>query len=132
MDDERENGMIDKEGNVLFDRMKEKEENDVFVKSIHHKVSKEDEEKFKAIKKHQQEKEEQEEMKYQKMKEKKTDYYKQIKRMLNDRENPQQAICRLKKEKRNDEMNILIQCCTIIVGLGDYSIYTKKKESFPI
>ena len=100
MDEERENGMIDKEGNIVLNRQKEKEEKDVFISSIQQQVSKEDEAKYKAIKIQQKEKEEREEMKFKQMKENKNDYYKQIKRMLNDKENPQQAICRLNKEKR--------------------------------
>ena len=129
MDEERENGMIDKEGNLISRREKEE---DAWIKMMPKEVSREEEKRYKEIKAIHQTKAAKEEEKYEKMKKMKGEYYLKIRMILNENETPQKGIIRLKKEKRVNEMNELMEWCNSLVSLGDYGVYTRKKEAFPL
>ena len=129
MDEERESGMIDREGNLISRREKE---DDAWMKMMPREVSRDDEKRYKEMKAIHQTKAAQEEEKYEKMKKRKSEYYLKHRMMLNENETPQRGIIRMKKEKRMKEMNDMMELCNCLVSLGDYEVYTRKKESFSL
>ncbi|KAL7719243.1 Uncharacterized protein QTN25_003615 [Entamoeba marina] len=66
--------------------------------------------------------------KYENVEMNKNTYLKRISEMLLDGEVPSKAICRLKKEQKKNELDILMDLCGSLVDIGDFLIYERKKE----
>ncbi|ELP84886.1 hypothetical protein EIN_284720 [Entamoeba invadens IP1] len=128
LENERDEGDFDVDGNYTKSQRKSDDERDDWVDKLD-RMNPQDSKKILRAKQKELETIKKEEQRCDTISTNKRSFYTLIYNTLLPKETPKTALCRLKKEKKISDLNALMDACCNLVDIGDFTIYQKTKES---